>query len=42
MKEDFKDVNDKELMQIYRLLLEQKEFLENAKEKMKEEDKDEE
>lgn len=37
MKEEIKEVDNKELISIYRLLLEQKEYLENIKIKMEDE-----
>ena len=37
MKEEIKEVDDKELFAIYTLLLEQKEYLDNIQNKMEEE-----
>ena len=37
MKEEIKEVDNKELISIYRLLLEQKEYLDNVKTKMEDE-----
>ena len=41
MKEEIKEVSNEELLTIYRLLLEQKEYIENEKQKMMEDDSNE-
>ena len=41
MKEELKEIPNQELMAIYRLLLEQVEYIENEKQKMTEADSDE-
>ena len=37
MKEEIKEIDDKELLSVYRLLLEEKEYLENTKNKAEDE-----